>query len=125
MIPNGNEDFLEQVLASMKAIGAASFLGVLKKFGEESAGHLSFPKPGWTLALDISTQVKNLERTLNDLDGQLCARGGRIYLVKDARLRPEFVPLMYPRLAEWRSIQSDMDPPGLWQSDQARRLKLC
>jgi decaprenylphospho-beta-D-ribofuranose 2-oxidase len=125
VVPDGNEDFLEHVLGEMKAIGAASFLGVLKRFGTGSLGHLSFPMPGWTLALDIPIQVKNLERTLNALDEQLCTRNGRIYLIKDSRLRPEFLSIMYPRLAEWRSIRNDMDPRGLWQSDQARRLNIC
>ncbi|HEX7404665.1 MAG TPA: FAD-binding oxidoreductase [Candidatus Nanopelagicaceae bacterium] len=125
VVPDENEDFLEHVLGKMKEIGAASFLGVLKRFGKGSLGHLSFPAPGWTLALDIPTKVENLERTLNELDEQLCVRGGRIYLIKDARLRPEFLPIMYPRLDEWRNIRSDMDPRGLWQSDQARRLRIC
>lgn len=125
VVPEGNEDFLGRVLNVMKELGAASFLGVLKKFGENSAGHMSFPKPGWTLALDIPTGIENLEQTLNSLDSQLCARGGRIYLIKDSRLKPEFVPVMYPRLEEWRSIRNNMDPSGTWQSDQSRRLKLC
>lgn len=125
VVPEGNEDFLAHVLQVMKDLGAASFLGVLKRFGESSPGHLSFPKPGWTLALDIPAHIDNLEQTLNSLDSQLCARDGRIYLIKDARLKPEFVPLMYPRLEEWRSIRNNMDPRGMWQSDQSRRLKLC
>lgn len=125
VVPEGNEDFLAHVLTVMKDLGAASFLGVLKKFGDNSAGHLSFPKPGWTLALDIPTQIVGLEQTLNSLDAQLCARDGRIYLIKDARLKPEYVPVMYPRLEEWRSIRNNMDPSGTWQSDQSRRLKLC
>ena len=125
VVPEGNEDFLAQVLATMKDLGAASFLGVLKRFGEGSPAPLSFPKPGWTLALDIPTHLDNLEQALNSLDSQLCAREGRIYLVKDARLKPEFVPIMYPRLEEWRTIRNTMDPRGMWQSDQSRRLKLC
>jgi len=125
VVPEGNEDFLAHVLQVMKDLGAASFLGVLKRFGESSPGHLSFPKPGWTLALDIPAHIDNLEQALNSLDSQLCARDGRIYLIKDARLKPEFVPLMYPRLEEWRSIRNNMDPRGMWQSDQSRRLKLC
>jgi decaprenylphospho-beta-D-ribofuranose 2-oxidase len=125
VVPEGNEDFLAHVLATMKDLGAASFLGVLKRFGEGSPAPLSFPKPGWTLALDIPAQLNNLEQTLNSLDSQLCAREGRIYLVKDARLKPEFVPIMYPRLEEWRAIRNNMDPGGMWQSDQSRRLKLC
>ena len=125
VVPEGNEDFLAQVLATMKDLGAASFLGVLKKFGEGSPAPMSFPKPGWTLALDIPPHLGNLEQALNCLDSQLCARDGRIYLVKDARLKPEFVPIMYPRLEEWRTIRNNMDPRGMWQSDQSRRLKLC
>ena len=125
VVPEGNEDFLAHVLATMKDLGAASFLGVLKRFGEGSPAPLSFPKPGWTLALDIPAHLNNLEQALNSLDSQLCARDGRIYLVKDARLKPEFVPLMYPRLEEWRTIRNNMDPRGMWQSDQSRRLKLC
>jgi decaprenylphospho-beta-D-ribofuranose 2-oxidase len=125
VVPEGNEDFLGQVLSMMRDLGAASFLGVLKKFGEGSRGHLSFPNAGWTLALDIPSHIDNLEQTLNSLDSQVCARQGRIYLIKDARLKPEFVPIMYPKLEEWRSIRNNMDPRGMWQSDQSRRLKLC
>lgn len=125
VVPEGNEDFLAHVLQVMRDLGAASFLGVLKRFGESSPAHLSFPKPGWTLALDIPAHIDNLEHALNSLDSQLCARGGRIYLIKDARLKSEFVPVMYPRLEEWRSIRNNMDPRGMWQSDQSRRLKLC
>jgi decaprenylphospho-beta-D-ribofuranose 2-oxidase len=125
VVPGGNEDFLAHVLTTMKDLGAASFLGVLKRFGEGSPAPLSFPKPGWTLALDIPAHLNNLEQTLNSLDSQLCAREGRIYLVKDARLKPVFVPIMYPRLEEWRTIRNNMDPGGMWQSDQSRRLKLC
>ena len=109
----------------MKSLGVASFLGVLKRFGAESAAFLSFPKPGWTLAIDIPVGLPNLEKVLNELDAELVSRGGRIYLVKDSRLRPEFLPLMYPRLEEWRSVRNEMDPYRLWQSDQSRRLKLC
>lgn len=125
VVPEGNEDFLARVLATMKDLGAASFLGVLKKFGEGSPAPLSFPKPGWTLALDIPADLDNLEQALNALDSQLCAREGRIYLVKDARLKPEFLTPMYPRLEDWRTIRNNMDPRGMWQSDQSRRLKLC
>lgn len=125
VVPEGNEDFLAQVLATMKDLGAASFLGVLKKFGKSSPAPLSFPKPGWTLALDIPANLHNLEPALNSLDSQLCSRDGRIYLIKDARLKAEFLPTMYPRLEEWRGTRDNMDPRGMWQSDQSRRLKLC
>ena len=109
----------------MRSLKAASFLGVLKKFGAASPAPLSFPRPGWTLTLDYPTTVPGLEKFLQGFDEELVAAGGRIYLIKDSRISHSLVPLMYPEIEKWRSIRSTMDPAGLWQSDQARRLRLC
>ena len=125
VVPDGNEDFIENVLGVMKDAGVASFLGVLKRFGQESLAYLSFPKPGWTLAIDVPHGVANLEAIFNSLDEELCRREGRVYLIKDARIRPEHIPVMYPQLEQWRKVRKEMDPNNMWQSDQSRRLKLC
>ena len=125
VIDIGKEQIFERLFAGLRALKAASFLGVLKKFGEQSAAPLSFPRPGWTLTLDYSTSVPGLEKFLQEFDEVLVAAGGRTYLIKDSRVDPALIPAMYPRLGEWRKVRESMDPKGLWQSDQARRLHLC
>jgi len=125
VIDIGKEEIFERLFRGLRELRAASFLGVLKKFGSASQAPLSFPRPGWTLTLDYSMAVPGLEKFLRDFDEELVSAGGRIYLIKDSRVSPELVPLMYPRFNEWREIRRTMDPTGLWQSDQARRLHLC
>ncbi len=125
VIDLGKEEIFAKLFAGLRALKAASFLGVLKKFGEQSNSPLSFPRRGWTLTLDYSVTVPGLEKFLREFDEELAAAGGRIYLIKDSRLDPGLISAMYPRINEWRSTRNLMDPKGLWQSDQARRLQLC
>lgn len=124
-VPENNEKFLFQVMEKFKSINAASFLVVLKKFGSENQGLLSFPRAGWTLAIDLPSNLEGLEDCLAELDAELVALGGRIYLTKDQRLSRENFQKMYPQFQEWIRIKNIVDPDNYWQSDQGRRLGLC
>jgi decaprenylphospho-beta-D-ribofuranose 2-oxidase len=125
VIPNGKEELLVEFLERAKKIRAASFLTVLKRFGEASHAPLSFPIQGWTLAVDFPVGIPGLGAMLADFDQRVASAGGRIYLVKDARVAPELVEVMYPQLSHWQSVRERMDPIHTWKSDQSRRLTLC
>jgi decaprenylphospho-beta-D-ribofuranose 2-oxidase len=109
---------------SQFATGNGSFLAVLKRLGAPSGGHLSFPIKGVTLAIDFPAGGPEQASLLRELDVVVAGAGGRIYLVKDSRLDPSFVPLMYPRLREWAEVVNRHDPEHRFTSSLVRRLKL-
>jgi decaprenylphospho-beta-D-ribofuranose 2-oxidase len=116
---------LEDALSLVSNAGAPSFLAVLKRFGDaEESGLLSFPQPGFTLALDLPWRGRHTEVLLRALDDVVLAAAGRIYLAKDARMRREMVGVMYPHLEGWRDIRDRVDPAGRFSSDLGRRLGL-
>ena len=125
VIPFEHEDVLKSVLMLLRDNKSGSFLTVLKSFGHGSPAFLGFPMKGWTLAIDLNINTKNLNALLTLLDSMILGVGGRIYLTKDSRLSSIDLQGMYPRLNEWKDIKREIDPTNYWQSDQARRLGLC
>jgi decaprenylphospho-beta-D-ribofuranose 2-oxidase len=126
LIPFGAEDTLREIIEALAACAdAPSALTVLKYFGEADPGPLSFPGPGWTFALDVPGGSRGgLGELLDRLDRRVADAGGRLYFAKESRMRPELVPLMYPRLDEWREVRDRLDPDRQLVSDLARRLRL-
>jgi decaprenylphospho-beta-D-ribofuranose 2-oxidase len=123
-VPFGQEHVLATALTQPQMVGCPPSLAVLKGFGDDGPAPLPFPRPGWTLALDFPRSAPALPGVLDFLDERLAAAGGRIYLVKDSRLRPDLLGAMYPRLPEWRAVRAALDPEWRMVSDLARRLNL-
>ncbi len=65
-----------RILERISTARAPSFVTVLKRFGPGDDGYLSFPMPGWTLALDFPARTPGLAGLLRWLDERVLA-GGR------------------------------------------------
>lgn len=108
---NGREG-LKKILVKIANSGLGSFLAVLKTFGEgdEFSAPISFPRSGYTLALDFKLTTKVLE-LLDELDEMVLNLNGRLYLTKDARMAKTSFNNMYKKSfshpAKFGSLQSN------------------
>ncbi|HEX6834328.1 MAG TPA: FAD-binding protein, partial [Rudaea sp.] len=107
---------LPALLAEIARSGSGSFLAVLKVFADRpSAGILSFPRAGTTLALDFPNHGRPTLDLLERLDDIVAAAGGAVYPAKDARLRRERFERYFPG---WEAMRPHLDPrfsSGFWR----------
>lgn len=123
VIPEQNgESVLRRIMEKIARSGCTPFLNVFKKMGE-GQGLLSFPFAGYTLAIDFPV-TPGLRAFTKQLDEEVLAAGGRIYLGKDAMLDQQMFRQMYPQYEEWLAIKKKYDPQNRFSSDISRRLGL-
>jgi FAD/FMN-containing dehydrogenase len=102
--------------------GQGSFLAVLKLLGRAGGG-LSFPMPGYTLALDFPRTPAVLA-LLERLDAIVLEHGGRLYLAKDARMSAATFARSYPALDRFDQVRHAYGASGVFRSHQSERLGL-
>jgi decaprenylphospho-beta-D-ribofuranose 2-oxidase len=95
----GGEEAMTEILGQISRSKLASFLSVLKLLGP-GEHTLSFPMPGYTLALDFPVSDK-LFPMLDTLDKIVASCGGRIYLAKDSRMKLQTFIDGYPSAARF------------------------
>ncbi len=119
-IPWGNERAgMRALLDNIARSGQASFLAVLKTFGDRpSPGMLSFPRPGATLALDFPNRGPETLAVMSRLDDIVREAGGALYPAKDGRMPARMFKLAYPR---WEAFAAHKDPR--MSSDFWRRVE--
>lgn len=125
VVPNSQEATLIDVATALAETRTPVALAVLKRMGASEGGLLSFPQPGWTLALDMPLGDPELAAVLDDCDRAVANAGGRVYLAKDARMRADVVGEMYPDLPRWRELRANLDPRGRIRSNLSERLLLA
>jgi FAD/FMN-containing dehydrogenase len=102
------QDAVAQMLVAARKAGQASFLTVLKLFGDApSPGMMSFPTPGATLTLDFAYRGARTDALLDDLDRIAIDAGGRVNPYKDARMSPATFEASFPM---WRDFARHIDP---------------
>lgn len=122
VLPLHAKQGLIEILQRISDAGLGSFLAVLKVFGKQDS-LISFPMEGYTLALDFPVR-KGLFEFCDELDQVVLKYGGRLYMSKDARMKPEVLAAGYPTLDNFKAIVKKYDPEHKFLSTQSERLLL-
>jgi len=122
VIPFEKKQGLFEILNRIAERDMACFLAVLKIFGKQES-IISFPREGYSLSLDFPFRSGLLE-FLDELDRIVIHYGGRLYLTKDARMKPDILQSGYPGLERFRQIVNKYNPGGRIHSMLSDRLNL-
>ncbi|HEX2532823.1 MAG TPA: FAD-binding oxidoreductase [Chitinophagaceae bacterium] len=122
VLPLESKQGLIEILNRISDAGMGSFLAVLKVFGKQD-DLISFPTEGYTLALDFPVR-KGLFAFLDELDEIVLRYNGRLYLTKDARMKPEIFWRSYPNAQRFLDIVKKWNPQFKINSIQAHRLNI-
>ncbi|MDQ2835783.1 MAG: FAD-binding oxidoreductase [Acidobacteriota bacterium] len=104
------------VLQEVAKSGLASFLAVLKAFGDvPSPGMMSFPKPGITLALDFPIKPGKSFPLFARLADMTREFGGRLYPAKDAAMTAPQFQAFYPQWQQFARFRDPMLTSSFWE----------
>jgi decaprenylphospho-beta-D-ribofuranose 2-oxidase len=110
------------VFQTIAARGGAPYVVVIKDFGAEGRGRLSFPCPGITFSIDMPVADGKTQAIVDAINDIVAAEGGRVYLTKDAFTREAHYRAMDPRIDGFNAIRRRWDPEGRIRSALSVRL---
>jgi hypothetical protein len=98
---------------------AASFVAVLKEFGEpQSPSLLVFPRPDLALALNFPNRGEKTKRLLDSFDDVVLSVGGAVHPVKDARMPASMFAVGFPDIEAFRSQMDPKFSSAFWRRIQ-------
>jgi FAD/FMN-containing dehydrogenase len=104
------------ILREIAKSGLASFLAVLKAFGDiPSLGMMSFPMAGIMFALDFPIKEGVSFPLLQRLGDMTREFGGRLYSAKDACMTPAQFEAFYPNWREFARYRDPMITSSYWE----------
>jgi len=104
------------ILREIANSGLASFLAVLKTFGDiPSLGIMSFPLPGIMFALDFPIKAGLTFPLLERLGDMTLDYGGRLYPAKDAAMTPHQFQSFYPDWERFARFRDPMITSSFWE----------
>ncbi len=116
-----SKEAIIELLCLISKSKSSSFLAVLKRFGNHE-NYFSFPREGYSLALDFPINNENLS-LMNSLDKITIKYGGRFYLAKDSRMKKEIFEKSDLRIKKFRAFrENELDKH--FKSCQSDRLKI-
>jgi FAD/FMN-containing dehydrogenase len=105
-----------EILHEVAKSGLASFLAVLKAFGDvPSPGMMSFPKPGITLALDFPIKPGKSSPLFARLADMTLEFGGRLYPAKDAAMTAAQFQAFYPQWERFARYRDPLLTSSFWE----------
>jgi len=116
--------YLTSLHSLLNQFSTKCFLIAIKRFRKSSNQNpLVFAQNGISIALDMPRR-HNISDQLDILDELAIQFGGRVNLVKDARLSRKSFSHMYPEKEKWLSVKRRIDPDGRFRSRLSNRLGL-
>ena len=112
---------LDEIFKIIKSSKSKPFLSVLKLFGDENNNFLSFPKKGWTLAMDFKNNKETVD-LIDELDQIILKLKGRIYLAKDSLMSEKLFKQTYESWEAFHNFRVSIGADKVFNSLQSKRL---
>jgi len=123
VLPGPDADLASRgIFEFLECHGAGPLLAVIKDFGAEGRGTLSFPTPGLTLALDLPITLPDTRTLVAGLNELVANAGGRIYLAKDSLTEAMAFRRMESRMDAFNAVRDQWDPERRLRSALSVRL---